>query len=98
MHHAGPIPPPRPPCAPQICYHGPLTQVLPLFEGMGFACPLRKGVADFLQEVTTATDQKASGAGPGWLGLGWAGWAGRGPLVGGYHAVLRWREMLSEAL
>ncbi|GAB4820274.1 hypothetical protein N2152v2_007320 [Parachlorella kessleri] len=42
----------------RICYHGPLDQVLPLFESLGFACPMRKGVADFLQEVTTSTDQK----------------------------------------
>ena len=28
------------------------------FESLGFACPERKGVADFLQEVTSRKDQK----------------------------------------
>ena len=32
-------------------YHGPREGVLPFFESQGFACPERKGVADFLQEV-----------------------------------------------
>ena len=35
----------------QIVYQGPREQVLDLFESMGFQCPERKGVADFLQEV-----------------------------------------------
>lgn len=33
------------------------AQVLPFFESMGFKCPPRKGVADFLQEVTSRVDQ-----------------------------------------
>lgn len=35
----------------QIVYQGPREQVLAFFESMGFKCPERKGVADFLQEV-----------------------------------------------
>jgi len=35
----------------QIVYHGPRDNVLEFFEQMGFKCPERKGVADFLQEV-----------------------------------------------
>lgn len=36
----------------QIVYQGPREQVLKFFEFMGFKCPDRKGVADFLQEVS----------------------------------------------
>lgn len=35
----------------QIVYQGPCEHVLEFFESMGFQCPKRKGVADFLQEV-----------------------------------------------
>ena len=35
----------------QIVYQGPRENVLEFFEYMGFKCPERKGVADFLQEV-----------------------------------------------
>ncbi|KAA8541857.1 hypothetical protein F0562_023009 [Nyssa sinensis] len=42
----------------QIVYQGPREQVLEFFESMGFKCPERKGVADFLQEVTSKKDQK----------------------------------------
>ncbi|KAK3219635.1 hypothetical protein Dsin_013605 [Dipteronia sinensis] len=41
----------------QIVYQGPREQVLEFFESMGFKCPERKGVADFLQEVTSRKDQ-----------------------------------------
>ena len=41
-----------------IIYHGPRELVLPFFEGLGFACPERKGVAEFLQEVPTLADQR----------------------------------------
>ena len=34
-----------------IVYQGPREQVIEFFESMGFKCPDRKGVADFLQEV-----------------------------------------------
>lgn len=37
----------------QIVYQGPREDVLEFFESMGFRCPERKGVADFLQEVRT---------------------------------------------
>ena len=36
----------------QIVYQGPRENVLEFFESMGFKCPERKGVADFLQEVS----------------------------------------------
>ncbi|KAJ4718245.1 Pleiotropic drug resistance ABC transporter [Melia azedarach] len=42
----------------QIVYQGPREQVLDFFEFMGFKCPKRKGVADFLQEVTSKKDQE----------------------------------------
>ncbi|KAG4972603.1 hypothetical protein JHK85_039024 [Glycine max] len=41
----------------QVVYHGPREYVLDFFESMGFRCPERKGVADFLQEVTSKKDQ-----------------------------------------
>ncbi|KAG0461194.1 hypothetical protein HPP92_021491 [Vanilla planifolia] len=41
----------------QIVYQGPREYVLEFFESMGFKCPERKGVADFLQEVTSRKDQ-----------------------------------------
>ncbi|KAJ4718271.1 Pleiotropic drug resistance ABC transporter [Melia azedarach] len=42
----------------QMVYQGPREQVLDFFEQMGFKCPERKGVADFLQEVTSKKDQE----------------------------------------
>ncbi|KAI3716297.1 hypothetical protein L6452_23534 [Arctium lappa] len=42
----------------KIVYQGPREQVLEFFESMGFRCPERKGVADFLQEVTSKKDQE----------------------------------------
>lgn len=39
-------------CDGRIVYQGPREQVLEFFEFMGFKCPERKGVADFLQEVS----------------------------------------------
>jgi len=41
-----------------IVYQGPRDNVLEFFESMGFRCPDRKGVADFLQEVTSKKDQQ----------------------------------------
>ncbi|XWS19043.1 hypothetical protein CRYUN_Cryun32bG0097100 [Craigia yunnanensis] len=41
----------------RIVYQGPQEHVLSFFESMGFRCPERKGVADFLQEVTSRKDQ-----------------------------------------
>ncbi|KZV28328.1 Pleiotropic drug resistance 12 [Dorcoceras hygrometricum] len=42
----------------QVVYHGPRENVVGFFESMGFKCPERKGVADFLQEVTSKKDQR----------------------------------------
>uniref|UniRef100_A0A803MQJ1 ABC transporter domain-containing protein n=1 Tax=Chenopodium quinoa TaxID=63459 RepID=A0A803MQJ1_CHEQI len=42
----------------QIVYQGPRHHVLDFFEYVGFKCPERKGVADFLQEVTSKKDQQ----------------------------------------
>ncbi len=39
----------------QIVYQGPRENVLDFFEHMGFKCPKRKGVADFLQEVINSS-------------------------------------------
>lgn len=39
----------------QIVYQGPREYVLEFFKSMGFECPARKGVADFLQEVSLDT-------------------------------------------
>ncbi|KQK03837.1 ABC transporter G family member 32 [Brachypodium distachyon] len=41
-----------------IVYQGAREHVLEFFESMGFRCPVRKGVADFLQEVTSRKDQE----------------------------------------
>ncbi|KAK1591889.1 hypothetical protein Q3G72_015377 [Acer saccharum] len=41
----------------KIVYHGPCGHVLQYFEDCGFKCPERKGVADFLPEVTSKKDQ-----------------------------------------
>ncbi|XP_077234885.1 ABC transporter G family member 39-like isoform X2 [Tasmannia lanceolata] len=42
----------------QIVYQGPCDKILDFFEFIGFKCPERKGVADFLQEVTSKKDQE----------------------------------------
>ncbi|KAL8043064.1 hypothetical protein ABFX02_09G094400 [Erythranthe guttata] len=42
----------------RIVYQGPRENVLEFFQSMGFKCPERKGVADFLQEVTSEKDQQ----------------------------------------
>ncbi|KAJ9537476.1 hypothetical protein OSB04_030209 [Centaurea solstitialis] len=42
----------------KIVYQGPRDNVLEFFESMGFKCPERKAVADFLQEVTSKKDQR----------------------------------------
>ncbi|KAK0606620.1 hypothetical protein LWI29_001614 [Acer saccharum] len=41
----------------KIVYHGPRSYIRKFFEDCGFYCPERKGVADFLQEVTSEKDQ-----------------------------------------
>nr|XP_043635485.1 ABC transporter G family member 31 [Erigeron canadensis] len=40
-----------------MVYEGPRAEVLNFFELLGFKKPLRKGTADFLQEVTSRKDQ-----------------------------------------
>eukprot|EP01018_Ginkgo_biloba_P026515 Gb_28917 [translate_table: standard] len=42
----------------QVVYQGPRESILEFFESIGFRCPERKGVADFLQEVTSRKDQE----------------------------------------
>ncbi|KAI3924912.1 hypothetical protein MKW98_031163 [Papaver atlanticum] len=42
----------------EVIYQGPRENVLEFFESMGFRCPERKGVADFLQEVISKKDQE----------------------------------------
>ncbi len=44
---------PRPACA---C-SGPVSEVLPHFEVVGFVCPVRKDPGSFLQEITTPLGQ-----------------------------------------
>ncbi|KAJ3701263.1 hypothetical protein LUZ61_004968 [Rhynchospora tenuis] len=48
----------------QIVYQGQREHVLEFFESMGFKCPERKAVADFLQEVTSRKDQQQYWAHP----------------------------------
>ncbi|KAF9596998.1 hypothetical protein IFM89_014712, partial [Coptis chinensis] len=42
----------------QIVYQGPRENIREFFEYLGFKCPERKGIADFLQEVTSRKDQE----------------------------------------
>ncbi|KAL8105524.1 hypothetical protein AgCh_029350 [Apium graveolens] len=42
----------------KIVYHGARADVLKFFENFGFRCPERKGVSDYLQEVTSRKDQE----------------------------------------
>ncbi|KAK4487149.1 hypothetical protein RD792_006464 [Penstemon davidsonii] len=42
----------------QIVYQGPRENILEFFNSVGFKCPERKGVPDFLQEVTSVKDQE----------------------------------------
>ncbi|DBB05992.1 hypothetical protein WJX82_004698 [Trebouxia sp. C0006] len=48
-----------------IVFHGPREDVVEFFESCGFCCPERKGVPDFLQEVTSKNDQKQYWTGSG---------------------------------
>ncbi|XP_066345250.1 ABC transporter G family member 51 isoform X1 [Miscanthus floridulus] len=41
----------------QIIYQGPTVRVVDYFNSLGFSLPPRKGIADFLQEVTSRKDQ-----------------------------------------
>ncbi|KAK5818388.1 hypothetical protein PVK06_023324 [Gossypium arboreum] len=47
-----------------MVYQGPREDVLEFFESLGFKLPPRKGVADFLQEVTSKKDQAQYWADP----------------------------------
>lgn len=40
----------------QIIYQGPRDEVLDFFSSLGFSCPERKNIADFLQEVRFIKD------------------------------------------
>lgn len=79
------IAPALPPQAPQIIFHGPSELVLPFFDGLGFQCPERKGIAEFLQEVPTLAGE--------WMG-GWvAPWptvlSARIPFARSFYSVQR---------
>ncbi|CAI0473877.1 unnamed protein product [Linum tenue] len=41
-----------------IVYQGPREDILQFFRHMGFTCPERKAIADFLQEVISRNDQQ----------------------------------------
>ncbi|KDP46501.1 hypothetical protein JCGZ_08473 [Jatropha curcas] len=47
-----------------MVYQGPRAEVLEFFESLGFQLPPRKGIADFLQEVTSKKDQAQYWADP----------------------------------
>ncbi|KAF1863633.1 hypothetical protein Lal_00030702 [Lupinus albus] len=47
-----------------VIYQGPIEDVLEFFESVGFKLPSRKGIADFLQEVTSKKDQAQYWADP----------------------------------
>ncbi|KAL3740884.1 hypothetical protein ACJRO7_022072 [Eucalyptus globulus] len=47
-----------------VVYQGPRSDVLEFFESLGFRLPPRKGIADFLQEVTSRKDQAQYWADP----------------------------------
>ncbi|CAI0544500.1 unnamed protein product, partial [Linum tenue] len=47
-----------------LVYAGPREEVLEFFQSLGFQLPPRKGVADFLQEVTSRKDQAQYWADP----------------------------------
>ncbi|KAL2555629.1 ABC transporter G family member 34 [Forsythia ovata] len=44
----------------QVVYQGPRENILEFFESVGFKCPKRKGVADFLQECPEFVDRFSS--------------------------------------
>ncbi|WVZ78811.1 hypothetical protein U9M48_026461 [Paspalum notatum var. saurae] len=41
-----------------VVYQGPKEDVVEFFQSLGFICPRRKAIADFLLEVTSRKDQK----------------------------------------
>ncbi|TMW59407.1 hypothetical protein Poli38472_004476 [Pythium oligandrum] len=42
----------------RVLYHGPREQVVAYFEGLGFHCPPRRDVADFLLDISTPQQQQ----------------------------------------
>ncbi|KAK9861402.1 hypothetical protein WJX84_004842, partial [Apatococcus fuscideae] len=48
-----------------VVFFGPAPEVMPFFNNVGFALPPRKGVPDFLQEVTSRKEQQQY-----WVGAG----------------------------
>ncbi|TMW59404.1 hypothetical protein Poli38472_004473 [Pythium oligandrum] len=42
----------------RVLYHGPREQVVDYFEGLGFHCPPRRDVADFLLDISTPQQQQ----------------------------------------
>ena len=65
-----------------MVYMGPREGIIPFFATLGFAPPPRKGAADFLQEVTSLSDQVPLA---GWL-AGRASWP--------RHVTRRWLDIL----
>lgn len=45
-------------CAGHILFHGPKEECLAFFQTLGFDIPARKGIPDFLQEVSGRKDQQ----------------------------------------
>jgi len=41
-----------------VIYHGPLSECLGYFERIGFKCPPKKDIGDYLQELPTSTGQQ----------------------------------------
>ena len=41
-----------------VLYHGPRGEVMGFFQSLGFDIPARKGIPDFLQEVSGRKDQQ----------------------------------------
>lgn len=50
-----------------VVFHGPREDVLPFFSSLGFQLPERKGIADFLQEVTSKKDQRVKPLEPSYV-------------------------------
>ena len=55
-------------------YLGPAARALEYFEGLGYRCPERTNVADFLMDIISGVDQAETlshawaTAAPGWVG------------------------------
>ena len=68
-----------------VIFHGPKEDVLPFFEGLGFKLPARKGIGDFLQEVTTLLIISPGGI----VSIQWASSTGLGFSLSGYTHIAR---------